>query len=111
MWIAAIAVFEVPGGEEEAVGKAVQEVHHLLPQEKALKAIFDRLGIDIEQFTIRMSKADHRLRPNGLHTNGGGNWNKIWREFLREPNNQTVPRIMRQLEKMIKDFGIRDKGI
>jgi predicted lipoprotein DUF2380 len=54
-----------------------------------------------------MSSQEHRLKPKGIHTKGGGNWNKVWTEFLADPRNRTVPRIMRQLEKMIKDFGIK----
>src|SRR5262249_48056805 len=111
MLVTAVILLLLPGtGEEEGAVKAGQEVHHLLPQAKKLKAIFESLGFDIEKFTIKMNKAEHRLKAaKGIHTNAGGNWNKVWTRFLKDPKNRTVPQVLKQLEKMMRDFGLKEK--
>ncbi len=100
----AIVMLFAPGGEGEGGAEGAAEVHHLLPRE--FQQIFKELGFDIEKYTINVGKQEHRLRPNGLHTNGGGNWNKVWRQFMRNKNNRTPERVLDQLFKMLRDFNI-----
>lgn len=61
----------------------VIEQHHLLPKAKEFSKFFKRAGLDVEKFKIPLDKAVHRLKPTGVHTNAGGNWNKVWREFFK----------------------------
>jgi RHS repeat-associated protein len=92
----------IPGEGEE---KAALEAHHLLPRE--FKASFEALGFDIEKFTINVEKSEHRLKPKGFHTRGGGNWNKQWRTFFKDVENHKPERVLDQLFQMLRDFNIR----
>jgi len=103
-----ILLFFIPGGEEEAganLARGAVERHHLLPQE--FRAIFESLGLDIEKHTMKLSASAHRRNPYGLHTKGGGNWNKVWREFLENPENRTQERVLQQLDKMMEKFRLK----
>ncbi len=81
-------------------------MHHLLPQSKTLKPFFDRAGINIEDFKIPLDVAKHRLKPDGVHTIGGGNWNKVWKEYFDATPNASRAQILEQLAKMREQFGI-----
>jgi RHS repeat-associated protein len=104
-----MAMLFLPGLEEGELANDALEVHHLLPEQ--FKPIFEskEVGLDIEKFTIKIGKAKHRLRAGkGLHTNlnTGGNWNRQWKIFLRDPGNRTKVRILEQLDQMIlRSFG------
>jgi hypothetical protein len=82
------------------------ELHHLLPQEKALKPYFKRAGLNIENFKIPLDVAKHRLKPDGIHTKGGGDWNKVWTDFFKNNQLATQEQILEQLARMRKQFGI-----
>ena len=86
--------------------KGVTELHHLLPQANEFKDFFKQAGLNIEDFKITLNKAAHRLKPNGIHT-GPANWNKIWRDFKQSNPHASKEQILKQLEKMKKDFGIQ----
>jgi len=65
------------------------------------------LRIDDDEFIIYLSRSDHRLKPNGLHT-GPNNWNKRWGDFFKGHGN-TPPdakEIMRFLEELKREFGL-----
>ena len=85
------------------------ELHHLLPQAKKFSAFFKKAGLDIEKFKVPLDKALHRLKPGGLHTKEGGNWNKVWEGFMEKNPNAKKGEILNQMKKMINDFGIKDK--
>ena len=55
---------------------------------------------------VELDKAVHRINPGGLHTNSGGNWNRVWREFFARNKTPTRQQILDQLAKMRKDFGL-----
>jgi hypothetical protein len=81
------------------------EKHHQLPREFA--AQFRRAGIDnLDDYIVELDKALHRINPGGLHTNSGGNWNRVWREFFARNKTPTRQQILDQLAKMRKDFGL-----
>jgi RHS repeat-associated protein len=80
------------------------EGHHLLPQQ--FKPQFERAGLDIEKFKIPLDKAKHRLKPDGVHTKGGGNWNKRWEEFFDKYPNANKKQILEFLDKLRLEFGI-----
>ncbi len=86
--------------------KATEEAHHLLPQAQRFRKFFERAGLDIEDFKIPLDRAKHRLKPDGVHTNSGGNWNRVWDNFFEANPNATKGQILRQLDRMRKDFGI-----
>ena len=80
------------------------ETHHLLP--KQFKHWFDKAGLSIDDYTIKMNAGDHRFKPKGIHT-GSDNWNKQWQKFMAENPKAGKQAILDQLEKMKKDFGIK----
>ncbi len=80
------------------------ELHHLLPRQFADK--FKAVGLEIEEFKIPLTKDIHSLKPNGIHTKGGGNWNAVWKQFFETHKKPEREQILEQLEKMRKDFGI-----
>ncbi|GIW98369.1 MAG: hypothetical protein KatS3mg111_1702 [Pirellulaceae bacterium] len=84
----------------------VIEMHHLLPRSKKVRGYFERAGLDIEDFKIPLDQAKHRLKPNGIHTNGGGNWNRVWEEFFKKNPTASAEEILEQLAKMREQFGI-----
>jgi RHS repeat-associated protein len=97
------------GGQDpnkfKGTGKTgIIEKHHLLPQQ--FKKQFKKAGLDIEKYKILLDKADHRLKPGGLHT-GANNWNKQWADFFKRKPNATKDQILNQLNKMMKDFGLK----
>ena len=91
------------GGTANATG-AIVESHHLLPRQFARN--FKSAGIDINEYLIDLEKTVHRLKPGGLHTIEGGNWNKVWKEFFAENPNRTKQEILDKLAQMLKDFGL-----
>ncbi len=87
------------------------ERHHGFPK-KLLEYFLDS-GVNIEKFIIIMRAADHRLKPDGLHTGKrrGGDWNTEWDEFIKTnpPQNTEAHRekIQEKLEEMKKKYGIQ----
>ena len=63
------------------------EKHHIFPQEKFLAEWFERKGINIHAFTMRLPKSLH----SWLHSGGprGGQWNEAWRQFVRQSDENT----------------------
>jgi hypothetical protein len=107
MWLTSLGMFFIDFEEMFPVkgSKAFEYVtHHGLPQQKKLQAIFRALGLDIEKYTIRMEKNRHRF----IHTNRGGNWNRVWEKFLKDPKNHDAAKIVEQLNKMIRDFKLHE---
>lgn len=90
----------------KAAAKATEEMHHLLPQAERFRKFFERAGLDIDDFKIPLDRARHRLNPGGIHTNSGGNWNRVWDDFFEANPNATRDQILRQLDRMRADFGI-----
>ena len=91
----------------KAAESVADEVHHLLPQSKRLRGFFERAGLNIEDYTIPMNKATHRLLPNGIHTGPSQeSWNGVWERFFEEHRRATKDEILDQLARMRKHFGI-----
>jgi len=59
----AMAAAGLPSGSGEVI-----ENHYLFPQAKILRHHFDRVGINIDDYTIPLERTRHRLNPNGIHT-------------------------------------------
>jgi hypothetical protein len=53
-----------------------------------------------------LDKSLHTVKPNGIHTIQGGNWNAVWKEFFEANPNATKGQILQQLQKMRKAFRI-----
>jgi hypothetical protein len=86
--------------------KLAGQAHHLLP--RAFAKRFARAGLDIEaaEFKVVLPAEKHILKPNGVHTNLGGNWNKQWKEFFDKYPEAERWRILKQLQKMRREFGV-----
>lgn len=97
----AMAAAGLPSGSGEVI-----ENHYLFPQAKILRHHFDRVGINIDDYTIPLERTRHRFNPNGIHTNNGGNWNRVWEEFFRENPLASREEIFEQLYRMRSAFGI-----
>ena len=83
--------------------RGVIEKHHLLPRQ--FKKDFQRAGLNIEDFVIRIPKGAHRVRPAGLHT-GRDNWNAQWRGFFDGTPNPSPQDILGELKRMKREFGL-----
>jgi uncharacterized protein RhaS with RHS repeats len=91
-----------------AIGEIVTapiEVHHLLPRQ--FKAFFSEAGLDIEEYTMKLSRDAHRTNPSGLHTKSGGDWNGVWKKWISENPNATQEQILGQLDAMKGQFGLQ----
>lgn len=71
-----------------------------------MRGFFKDRGIDINQYIIPLTRAEHRLRPNGLHTNGRGNWNKQWERWIAKNEDATKEEIFDKLQEMMEKFGL-----
>ena len=92
--------------EGRSLGRYIIENHHLLPVK--FEKYFKRAGLKIEDYKIPYPRDLHRLKPNGLHTIDGGNWNDEWKRFIQDNPEADAPQILRQLEEMKRIFGIRE---
>ena len=92
--------------EGKWVNFAIEE-HHLLP--KDFRELFEKVGLNIEDYKIPLDKLTHRLKlkgdPYGLHT-GPENWNKQWKIFFDKYPSFTKQQVLQQLKKMRKAEGI-----
>jgi RHS repeat-associated protein len=96
-------------GKAADVAKLVEdpiELHHLFPQAKDFAKHWKRAGIDIEKYKIPLRKSEHRLKPGGIHTKVGGDWNAVWDEFFKDNPEATKEQMMKQMELMRRNFGI-----
>jgi hypothetical protein len=101
--------FNFPGGgcEFGACGGGMEfgpEDHHVFPQQ--FRDWFQQHGIDIEEYTVALEQAVHRLKPGGIHTKAGGNWNAAWKQWIENHPNATPQQILNQGKKFFVDFGI-----
>jgi RHS repeat-associated protein len=80
------------------------EDHHIFPQ--AFRDWFAQHGIEIDEYTIALERAVHRLKPNGLHTTSGGDWNGAWRRWIADHPNATPQEILNQGKKFVIEFGV-----
>ncbi len=89
------------------------EGHHSLPR-KFVNYFLD-CGLRIDDFIMIMRLADHRLKPDGLHTGKGrgGDWIREWDEFIDKYPADDSPehqeRIKNRLDEMVKQYGIDKK--
>jgi hypothetical protein len=62
------------GNKKVVAARAVRatEIHHLLPRQ--FKTRFQKAGLDIEKFKVKLDQGKHRLKPDGVHT-GPNSWN------------------------------------
>jgi hypothetical protein len=75
------------------------ERHHVFPLE--FEANFRACGINPEDYVMLVARAEHRLRPSGLHT-GLDHWNSQWRRFMKEHDRPTPEQFFGQLNMMLK---------
>jgi hypothetical protein len=97
------AMVDLAAGAGE--GRLAREVHHLLAQQ--FRAFFGRAGLDIEKFTVEVTRGQHRLTPGGVHTTAGGNWNRVWRDWIGENPSAGRDQVLEQLNRMKQQFNIQ----
>jgi len=107
-YVAAI-VSITPLGKVEKVEKVLKsatklEEHHLLPQKYADK--FKKAGLNVNDYIMKLPVDVHRLTPNGIHTNLGGNWNKAWDAFFTKYPKATKAQILAEKDRLIKEFNL-----
>jgi hypothetical protein len=98
-----------PAGKVEKVAKIAKSAtnlhkHHLLPVK--YKDKFKEKGLNIEDYKISLPVDKHILKPNGIHTKLGGNWNGEWKKFFEKNPNPTKEDILNHMNTLRKDFGI-----
>jgi RHS repeat-associated protein len=79
------------------------ERHHNLPHQ--FLSNFRNAGLKIEDYVEDLSKCQHRLKPDGLHT-GPNNWNKLWRQFFERYPNAKSNQILEELDRIRKIHGL-----
>ncbi|MFA4986280.1 MAG: RHS repeat-associated core domain-containing protein, partial [Candidatus Brocadiia bacterium] len=81
------------------------EWHHLFSKEfvEQWEKIFAGIDFSIDDFMMHMPKYLHNCKGFGVH-NGTENWNKVWREFLRANPKASPLEVIKQLNKMLKQF-------
>jgi len=77
-----------------------EEYHHVFPQQ--YRNYFEQRGIDIDKYTLKLTKEDHRGSLNSLHSNG---WNKQWAEWIENHPNASKKEIFNYLNKMLSKNG------
>ncbi len=99
--------FQLLGAMSAPIGTvpSPMEDHHLLPRQ--YEDYFSSKGLDIEDYTTEMSKADHRLKPDGVHAQGSEGWNQKRGEWIRNNPGASKEQVLQQLAKMKTDFGIK----
>ena len=85
------------------------ELNHLFSKEFAW--FWNQVPILYNQWLVPMTAAAHRLLPNGIHTNAGGNWNKVWDEWISKNPKATPEQAWQQLSQMMKQFGIAGETV
>ena len=93
---------EVDKGVAAGIGTKI-EGHHLLP--KKFVDRFEAAGLKIDDYVLDMEQRAHRFKPGGLHT-GAEHWNKQWETFFENTEDISPQKILDQLAKMKKDFGL-----
>ena len=97
---------DVGGPIQNAFDPNQIEAHHIFSQE--FWDYFENRGLgDLKNLTIPLTAAAHRLRSGlGLHTKVGGNWNKVWQQWIEEHPNATPQAIIDQAKRMAAAFGV-----
>jgi RHS repeat-associated protein len=79
--------------------------HHLFPQ--TFRALFEKSGIDIDQFTVSLPQT---LHLKGVHGAGLGNvpgrWNQRWQDFFADNPNATEKDIYQFAGQLMDEFGL-----
>ncbi len=76
---------------------------------KAFVKYFKDAGLEIGDFIIILTAAQHRLKPDGLHTGEGrgGDWNTEWQEYIDKNPKPDAGKIVKKLNRMKKKYGIK----
>ena len=88
----------------ELVSSGQVELHHLFPNQ--FRDDFARAGLNVDDFTIALSKESHRGAGKGLQYIPT-NWNEEWRKFLIENPNPTQRQLYNKAEQMLSNAGGR----
>jgi RHS repeat-associated protein len=91
-----------PGCQKSKAQNCPTEKHHLLPRQ--FEPQFNRVGLDIEDYTVDLPRDQHRLLPDGIHT-GPDNWNAQWARFFDANPNASQSEVLQQLIQMRSKAG------
>ncbi len=88
-------------GEGRRVTKAYARdpLHHLLPQEHRKWFAGGGRNLNVDNFAVDLTEGDH----SALHTM---KWNKKWETYIKANPNATAKDVLKQMEKMRKEFKI-----
>jgi len=81
-----------------------EELHHRLPREFRYR--FEKAGINIEDYTMRLPRGLHRLTPDNIHPK----YNAAWDQFFEKHPEPTKEEILQELAKIEAQFGISPDG-
>lgn len=90
---------------DTSIDEAQAELHHIFPQE--MRQQFADKGINVDDFTIRITKKDHRLE-GGIQYNPA-NWNKEMAEYCSQNPNATEKDLYGKAQKMLQNAGFKGK--
>lgn len=81
----------------EARDISVIAQHHIFPQQ--FRPDFERMGINIDDFTVRIPKQLHQT----IHSSG---WNNKWQTYLKANPDSTKAQLLSKVENMLGELGI-----
>lgn len=80
------------------------EYHHIFPQQ--YRNQFAAKGINVDDFTIALTKKDHRGMGTGLQY-VPKNWNEEWGNWLQQNPNFTQKMASKKAQQMLQEAGCR----
>ena len=82
------------------------EYHHIFPRQYA--EVFQEKGINVDDFTVALTKKDHRGKDVGIQYNPN-NWNAEWEEFLTANPEASPQECYDKAQEMLQEAGFRGK--
>lgn len=83
-------------------GKTGVEYHHLIP-----KALKEKLGKQVDQFTVALVKRLHRRLHMGNGFGRGGIWNGLWQKFMKNKGDRPTPQEIKAfMDQIARLFGL-----
>lgn len=88
----------------EVIADGATEYHHIFPRQ--FRDQFAEKGIDVDDFTIKLTKKDHRGIGTGLQY-VPKNWNNEWNSWLQQNPSFTQADAEKQALKMLEEAKCR----
>lgn len=81
--------------------------HHVIPQAKTLRKYFEKAGIDVDDYTIRLPKSVHDGLHQGKGTGPGGPWIRDWKAFFAQHPGAGKTEILQHADDMMSAYNIK----